>query len=51
MDDISVVYGSSMWQLLRGSSIVFVALMKNYILGDKLKPIAEQRALEEQHDR
>ena len=25
-------------RLLRGGGIVFVALMKNYILGDKLKP-------------
>lgn len=29
---------ASIWMLLRGGGIVFVALMKNYILGDKLKP-------------
>ena len=29
---------ASIWMLLRGGGIVFVALMKNYILKDKLKP-------------
>lgn len=29
---------ASIWMLLRGGGIVFVALMKNYILGDRLKP-------------
>lgn len=29
---------ASMWMLLRGGGIVFVALMKEYALGDKLKP-------------
>ena len=29
---------ASIWMLLRGGGIVFVALMKNYILHDKLKP-------------
>jgi len=29
---------ASVWMLLRGGGIVFVALMKNYVLKDKLKP-------------
>jgi drug/metabolite transporter (DMT)-like permease len=29
---------ASIWMLLRGGGIVFVALMKNYILDDRLKP-------------
>jgi len=29
---------ASIWMLLRGGGIVFVALMKEYVLGDKLQP-------------
>ena len=29
---------ASIWMLLRGGGIVFVALMKQYVLGDRLKP-------------